>query len=66
MSLNDFTHGPHQYFKIITGPYYSSRLIIFTSGDKKSEEEKQLLHLALSDEVLLIRIKSYHKLHKTA
>lgn len=61
-----FTYGPHRYFKIITGPYCSKGMIISTSGDKKLEDEKQLLHLALTDEVLLIRIKSDHKIHKTA
>lgn len=47
ISFNDFTYGPHKCFKIITGPYCSSGLIISTSGDKKSKEEKQLLHLVL-------------------
>lgn len=67
MSLNhSLTYGFHQYFKIITGLYCSSGLLISTSGDKISEEEKQLLHLALTEEVLLSHIKSDQKVHKTA
>lgn len=65
-SLSDFRYGPHKYFKIITGYYCSSGLVISISGDEKLKEEKQIMPLALTDEVLLIHIKSGHKIHKTA
>lgn len=66
ISLNDFTYGPRKCFKIITGPYCSSGLIISTSGDKKSKEEKQLLHLALMKCFSFIssQIIKFIKLHK--